>query len=115
MKPKRPASLLRCGFHSFQRDYLLDQVFYQDLPGPGSMATTVTTSKKDALPELPYKYNALEPTISENIMNLDDTKHHMSYVTGANVSLDRREKARNGQNSENVKGILRDPIFSLSG
>jgi len=79
------------------------------------MATTVTTSKKYTLPELPYKYNALEPTISEKIMNLHHTKHHQAYVTGANGALDRLEKSRNGQNPENIKGILRDLSFNLSG
>src|SRR5947209_20389508 len=79
------------------------------------MATTVTTSKKYALPDLPYKYNALEPTISEKIMNLHHTKHHQAYVTGANAALDRLEKSRNGQNPENIKGILRDLSFNLSG
>src|SRR5207245_6674681 len=79
------------------------------------MSTTVTTSKKYALPDLPYKYNALEPTISEKIMNLNHTKHHQAYVTGANGALDRLEKSRNGQNPENIKGILRDLSFNLSG
>jgi superoxide dismutase, Fe-Mn family len=79
------------------------------------MATTVTTSKKYALPELPYKYNALEPVISEKIMTLHHQKHHNAYVTGANGALDRLEKSRKGENPENIKGILRDLSFNLSG
>jgi Fe-Mn family superoxide dismutase len=79
------------------------------------MATTVTTTKKYALPELPYKYNALEPVISEKIMTLHHQKNHQAYVTGANAALDRLEKARKGENPENVRGILRDLSFNLSG
>lgn len=79
------------------------------------MSTTVTTAKKYALPELPYKYNALEPVISEQIMTLHHQKHHQAYVTGANAALERLDKARRGENPENVKGILRDLSFNLSG
>ena len=79
------------------------------------MATAVTTAKKYALPELPYKYNALEPVISEKIMTLHHQKHHQAYVTGANGALERLEKSRKGENTENVRGILRDLSFNLSG
>src|SRR5207244_779170 len=33
--------------------------------------------KRYSLPNLPYKYNALEPTISEKIMTLHHDKHHL--------------------------------------
>ncbi len=79
------------------------------------MATAVTTAKKYALPELPYKYNALEPVISEKIMTLHHQKHHQAYITGANGALERLEKSRKGENTENVRGILRDLSFNLSG
>ena len=78
------------------------------------MATTVTT-KKYTLPDLPYKANALEPTISEKIMTFHHDKHHQAYVTGTNAALERLEKLRSGQNTENIKGILRDLSFNLSG
>jgi len=78
------------------------------------MATTVTT-KKYTLPDLPYKANALEPTISEKIMTFHHDKHHQAYVTGTNAALERLEKSRSGQNTENIKGILRDLSFNLSG
>ncbi len=79
------------------------------------MATTVTTAKKYTLPELPYKYDALAPTISETTMRLHHDKHHNAYVTGTNGALERLEKSRAGQNPENIKGILRDLSFNLSG
>jgi len=40
------------------------------------------------LPPLPYKYNALEPYISEEIMTLHHTKHHQTYVNAFNAATD---------------------------
>ena len=36
------------------------------------------------LPPLPYRYEALEPYISKEIMYLHHQKHHQSYVDGLN-------------------------------
>ena len=70
---------------------------------------------KYELPPLPYNYTALQPVISEKIMTLHHTKHHQAYVTGANAALERLEKQRKGENPENIRGILRDLSFNLSG
>jgi Fe-Mn family superoxide dismutase len=40
------------------------------------------------LPELPYDYDALEPTISKDIMVLHHTKHHQTYVDKLNAALE---------------------------
>ncbi|KKP02047.1 Fe-Mn family superoxide dismutase [Trichoderma harzianum] len=40
-----------------------------------------------SLPALPYAYNALEPSISEKIMELHHSKHHQAYVTNLNNAL----------------------------
>ncbi|KAN0079855.1 Manganese/iron superoxide dismutase [Tylopilus felleus] len=47
---------------------------------PGSVASIHT------LPDLPYDYNALEPHISEQIMKLHHTRHHLGYVNGLNAA-----------------------------
>ncbi|KAI5986203.1 manganese superoxide dismutase [Pisolithus albus] len=38
------------------------------------------------LPPLPYDYNALEPYISKQIMELHHTKHHQTYVNALNAA-----------------------------
>ncbi|KAL1856890.1 hypothetical protein VTK73DRAFT_8213 [Phialemonium thermophilum] len=40
-----------------------------------------------SLPSLPYAYDALEPSISAQIMELHHSKHHQTYVTNLNNAL----------------------------
>ncbi len=72
-------------------------------------------AKTYTLPPLPYKYNALEPHISEQIMTLHHDKHHAAYVNGANAALDKLEKARAGQLQIDVRAVLRDLSFNIDG
>ena len=39
------------------------------------------------LPKLPYEYDALEPHIDKETMNIHHTKHHNAYVTNLNNAL----------------------------
>ncbi|MFB6465800.1 superoxide dismutase [Cytobacillus sp. Hz8] len=39
------------------------------------------------LPQLPYAYEALEPHIDKETMNIHHTKHHNTYVTNLNNAL----------------------------
>ena len=41
---------------------------------------------KHTLPPLPYGYNALEPAISAEIMQLHHQKHHATYVNNLNAA-----------------------------
>ena len=43
------------------------------------------------VPDLPYDYNALEPTIDEQTMKLHHDKHHQAYVDKANAALEGTE------------------------
>jgi Fe-Mn family superoxide dismutase len=45
------------------------------------------------LPELPYDFNALEPVISAQIMELHYTKHHKAYITNLNTALEKYHEA----------------------
>ncbi|EAW07381.1 superoxide dismutase [Aspergillus clavatus NRRL 1] len=42
---------------------------------------------KYTLPPLPYAYEALEPIISKQIMELHHQKHHQTYITNLNAAL----------------------------
>ncbi len=41
------------------------------------------------LPPLPYDYNALEPHVDEQTMQIHHTKHHQTYVTKLNGALEK--------------------------
>ena len=44
-----------------------------------------------SLPQLPYEYDALEPHIDKETMNIHHTKHHNTYVTNLNAALEGHE------------------------
>jgi len=46
------------------------------------------------LPDLPYDYNALEPVISAEIMQLHHSKHHATYINNLNVAEEKLDQAR---------------------
>jgi len=49
---------------------------------------------KHTLPDLPYDYNALEPVISAEIMQLHHSKHHQTYVNNLNVLEEKLAEAK---------------------
>jgi superoxide dismutase, Fe-Mn family len=67
------------------------------------------------LPDLPYDYAALEPSISGTIMELHHSKHHQTYVTGANTALAQLAEARDSDNLANVNKLEKDLAFNLGG
>ena len=68
------------------------------------------------LPELPYAYDALEPHISAEIMQLHHDKHHATYVAGANAALDALEAERNGEaNPDRLRALSKNLAFNLGG
>jgi len=46
-----------------------------------------------ALPDLTYDYAALEPCVSAETMTIHHTKHHNTYVTNLNASLEKLDAA----------------------
>ena len=55
------------------------------------------------VPDLPYDYAALEPTIDEATMRLHHDKHHQAYVDNANAALEGTDLA-----DADVEEVLRN-------
>ncbi|MFD1713555.1 superoxide dismutase [Amnibacterium flavum] len=67
------------------------------------------------LPELGYDYAALEPHISAQIMELHHSKHHQTYVTGANTAISQMAEARSTGNFAAINKLSKDLAFNLGG
>ena len=67
------------------------------------------------LPDLPYDYSALAPSISGAIMELHHSKHHQAYVTGANAALEQLAAARDKGDFANINKLEKDLAFNLGG
>lgn len=64
---------------------------------------------------LPYAYNALEPIISQKVLELHHDKHHAAYVNGANGAIEKLEKSRRREIEINTREVLRDLSFNYNG
>jgi Fe-Mn family superoxide dismutase len=72
--------------------------------------------KKYELPPLPYKLNALEPYISEQIMDVHYNGHHKGYVNGANATIEKVEKIIKGEvTGYDLQGVVRNLTFNING
>ncbi|MED1205126.1 superoxide dismutase SodA [Heyndrickxia acidicola] len=57
------------------------------------------------LPQLPYAYDALEPHIDKETMNIHHTKHHNTYVTKLNEALQGHDELLNKSVEEIVSNL----------
>ncbi|KKB37293.1 superoxide dismutase SodA [Bacillus thermotolerans] len=57
------------------------------------------------LPELPYAYDALEPHIDKETMNIHHTKHHNTYVTKLNDALQGQDELANKSVEEVIANL----------
>ncbi|SIT82076.1 superoxide dismutase [Edaphobacillus lindanitolerans] len=55
------------------------------------------------LPELPYAYDALEPHIDKETMEIHHTKHHNTYVTNLNAAVEGTDLA-----DKSIEEVLRN-------
>ena len=67
------------------------------------------------LPELDYSYDALEPYLSAEILELHHGKHHAAYVAGANATLDKLAEAREKRDFATINQLQKNLAFHLSG
>src|SRR4029079_13564410 len=83
---------------------------------PDSPSTTLEDFVTEyVLPELDYDYAALEPHISAKIMELHHSKHHATYVAGANNALKQRAEAREKGDFANINRLSKDLAFHTGG
>ncbi|WP_181350123.1 superoxide dismutase [Thalassobacillus sp. CUG 92003] len=71
---------------------------------------------KFELPELPYAYDALEPHIDKETMNIHHTKHHNTYVTKLNAALEGHDDHQNKSLEEllsNIEAVPEDARLAV--
>jgi superoxide dismutase, Fe-Mn family len=67
------------------------------------------------LPNLSYDFNALEPAISAEIMELHYTKHHQAYVTNLNAALEKYAEAEKKQDVASMIALQQAIRFNGGG
>jgi Fe-Mn family superoxide dismutase len=67
------------------------------------------------LPGLPYGYDALEPHVSRELLELHHDAHHAAYVKGANETLDKLEDARREREFEHIGQLEKNLAFNVAG
>ena len=67
--------------------------------GAAAAAAAATKANAYSLPDLPYAYDALEPSIDAATMKFHHDKHHATYVAGINGKLDEKESVWRARNT----------------
>jgi Fe-Mn family superoxide dismutase len=67
------------------------------------------------LPQLPYRYDELQPYMSQEQLTLHHQKHHQAYVNSANAILERLDKARKEGTDLDIKATLKELSFHIGG
>lgn len=73
------------------------------------------------LPELGYAYDALEPHIDAQTMEIHHTKHHATYVAGLNAALEGQDDLQGVspkallQNLDKVPAAIQTPVRNHGG
>jgi len=68
------------------------------------------------LPKLPYAFNALEPAVDAQTMEIHHAKHHAAYVSGLNAALGELKRLREGRGELSlVRHWSRELSFHASG
>ncbi|HNX18193.1 MAG TPA: superoxide dismutase [Methanoregula sp.] len=75
----------------------------------------MTDARTFSLPKLAYDYAALQPYMSKEQLTLHHTKHHQAYVTGANATFEKLDKARKEKADLDMKATLKELSFHIGG
>jgi Fe-Mn family superoxide dismutase len=67
------------------------------------------------LPRLPYAYDALEPFLSRQALEIHYEKHHRSYVERLNAAEGRIEEAREAGDFASIRAVCDALSFNYSG
>ena len=67
------------------------------------------------LPELNFGYDALEPHVSSELLELHHDAHHAAYVKGANETLEKLEDARRERQFEHIGQLEKSLAFNVAG
>jgi Fe-Mn family superoxide dismutase len=67
------------------------------------------------LPPLPYAYDALEPAISAQIMEIHYSKHHQAYVNNFNAALKKLQTAEAANNLDEMLALQQALKFNGGG
>ncbi len=71
--------------------------------------------KEFILPELPYKYDALEPLYDKKTLEIHHSKHHAGYVKGLNNAMAKLSEARSSGDFSLIKHWEREFAFHGAG
>jgi superoxide dismutase, Fe-Mn family len=84
-------------------------------PEPGTIGAFSSRMNRYTLPKLPYDYDALQPVISAEILELHHDKHHATYVKQANEALEQLEGLAEKRDFERLSALEKALAFNLSG
>jgi Fe-Mn family superoxide dismutase len=70
-----------------------------------SFSVSLGTPQPFVLPKLEYAYNALEPHIDAQTMEIHHSKHHQAYITNANNALANQPSLRGKSAEEMLKDL----------
>lgn len=75
----------------------------------------MTTIPRFTLPPLGYAFDALEPHMSAELLELHHDGHHQAYVDGLNKTLDALEDTRSHGDFARINSLEKDLAFHYSG
>ncbi|KAI4143041.1 MAG: hypothetical protein LQ340_007126 [Diploschistes diacapsis] len=78
-----------------------------------AMASLSFTRGKATLPDLPYDYGALEPSVSGKIMELHHKMHHNTYVNSYNNFSEQLQQAESNSDVKAQTALL--PLINFHG